>query len=149
MTRAQQLAATLADILEGDPWYASSIKSTLHGITAVAAATRPLAGAHTIWEIAAHLDAWNHVCLLRLNGETAGEPAVNFETPETISPSEWLQVQLRLDASCRQIIARAAGMTGAELAVTIPGKEYTADFLIEGTGQHWIYHCGQIAVLRR
>lgn len=149
MNRAQQIAATLTDILEGDPWYASCIKAMLHGVTAVAAASQPLAGAHTIWEIATHMDAWNHVCLRRASGETVAEPPVNFPAPDEITPEEWRSVQVRLDNSCRQVIARAGKLTDAELAVIVPGKDYTVDFLMEGMGHHWIYHSGQIAMLRR
>jgi hypothetical protein len=149
MTRAQHLSVTLTDILDGDPWYASSLKSILQGVTPVAAAARPLTGAHTIWEIAAHIDSWNRVCLRRLAGEAVLEPDVNFPAPESISPEEWRQLQIRLDASCRELIAGVASLTPAELAATVPGKTDTVDFLIEGVGQHWIYHSGQMALLKR
>ena len=149
MNRAGQLAATLTEILEGEPWYASSVMGTLHGITAVSAATRPLAGAHSIWEIAAHMDAWNEVCLRRLSGETVAEPAINFAGPESVAPEAWRDVQARLIASCRRVISRAAGLSDDALEAVAPGKDYTAAFLIEGIGQHWVYHSGQIAILRR
>lgn len=149
MTRSQQLAAMLTEILEGEPWYASSLKGILHGISPVSAAARPLDGVHTIWEIAGHLDAWNRVCLRRATGETVPEPPVNFPAPDAITPDEWRQVQVRLDESCRQIITHAASLGPAELVSTVPGKDYTVDFLFEGVAQHWIYHSGQIALLRR
>jgi DinB superfamily len=149
VTGAQHLVDTLTNLLEGDPWYGPSLKAALQGITAVASAARPLANAHTIWEIAAHMDAWNRVCLRRLEGETVGEPEINFEGPATISPEQWRIVLARLDESCRLLIARARGMSDAELAVVISGEAYRADFLLEGVGQHWVYHAGQIALLGR
>ena len=149
MSRALQLTNALTEILEGEPWYSNSVLATLHGITAVAAATRPLAGAHTIWEITAHLDAWNDVCLRRLAGEEVPEPAINFEAPESITPEAWREVQSRFSASSRRLIARTAIMSDAALEATVPGKDYDAGFLIVGVGQHWVYHSGQIAMLRR
>ncbi len=93
MTRARQLAATLTEIFEGDPWYAPSVKAALDGITAVAAAAQPITGAHTIWEITAHMDAWNQVCLRRLAGEVCVEPDVNFAEPDEISPNAWRRLR--------------------------------------------------------
>ena len=149
MTRAQHLSATLAAILDGDPWYAPPLKTALDGVSAVTAAARPLGGAHSIWEITLHLDAWNRVCLRRLAGEAVEEPPADFPTPGTIGPAEWREARMRLDASCRELMDRAARLSGEDLERVVAGKDYTADFLIEGAGQHWIYHGGQISLLGR
>lgn len=149
MKRAQHLAGTLGEIFDGDPWYAAAVNPVLAGVTAVAAAARPLEQAHTIWEITLHLDAWNRVCLRRLAGEAVEEPLVDFPGPEMVTPAAWLQSRARLGESCRELIDKAGRLTEAELAMTVAGKSYTVDFLIEGAGQHWIYHGGQIALLRR
>ena len=147
--RAQRLADILADVLEGDPWYGAPLKFTLQGVTAVTAAARPLEASHTIWEIVCHIDAWNRVCLRRIAGESDVRPPVDFPVPETITPGEWRQVQVHMDESCRRVIAQAAQLSEAQLASIVPGKDYTVHFLIEGVCQHWIYHSGQIAILRR
>ncbi len=149
MKRAQHLATTLGEIFDGDPWYASAVNPGLAGITAVAAAARPLEQAHSIWEITLHMDAWNRVCLRRLTGEAAAEPPEDFPGPETITPDGWRQGRARLNESCRELIDKAGRLTDAELAKTVAGTAYTVEFLIEGVGQHWIYHAGQIALLRR
>ena len=149
MERARHLATTLAEIFDGDPWYASALNPVLADISAVTAAARPLELAHSIWEITLHIDAWNRVCLRRLAGEAVAEPPEDFPGPETITPDAWRQSRVQLSESCRELIAKAGRFTEAELAKTVAGKTYTVDFLIEGAGQHWIYHAGQIALLRR
>lgn len=149
MTRAQKIAATLTGILEGDPWYGPSVRATLQGITAVAAAAQPIEAAHSIWQLVTHMNAWNHVCLRRMAGEAVEEPPINFQRPEAITPEEWRQVQFRLDESCRMVIVKASLLTDSELAVIAPDQTYTIDFMLEGLGQHWAYHAGQIGLLRR
>ena len=149
MTRAQHLSGTLGEIFDGDPWYASALNPVLAGITAVAAAARPLAQAHSIWEITLHMDAWNRVCLRRLAGEAVAEPPVDFPGPETVTPDAWRQSRAQLSDSCRELIDKAGRLTEAELAKTVAGKSHSVDYLIEGVGQHWIYHAGQIALLLR
>ena len=149
MKRAQHLAGTLAGVLGGDPWYGSAINPLLTGVTAVAAAARPLEQTHTIWEIIRHMDAWNRVCLRRLAGEAIAEPPEDFPIPESVTPAAWQQDRMSLNESCRELIAKTSRLSGAELATTVAGKTYSIDYLIEGAGQHWIYHAGQIALLRR
>jgi uncharacterized damage-inducible protein DinB len=149
VTRSAHLAVTLSDILAGDPWYAPALMSVLAGITPSAAAARPLgAQSHSIGQIAGHIEAWNRVCWRRLAGEAVAEPPVNFPSPSALTAGEWDEARRGLEASCRELIAYATAATAADLARSIPGKNYTTEFLLEGAGQHWIYHAGQIAMLR-
>ena len=59
---------------EGGAWHGPSIREALSGVDAAKAATRPIANAHTIWEIALHLSAWTDVVRRRIEGAALSEP---------------------------------------------------------------------------
>ena len=50
------------------------MKEVLAGVTARQAAARPIAAAHSIWEITAHIAVWEEVVRRGLGGEAAVEP---------------------------------------------------------------------------
>jgi hypothetical protein len=37
----------------------------------------------------------------------------------------------------------------SRLAETVPGKDYPVAVMLHGTAQHYAYHAGQIALLKR
>ena len=51
----------------GDPWHGSPLSAILDGITAGDAALKPLAGAHSIWELVLHMTAWKREVRRRLS----------------------------------------------------------------------------------
>ena len=56
---------------EGEAWHGPSVLALLKGVTAQQAAAHPIPGAHSIWELTQHIEAWERACLRRLNGDPA------------------------------------------------------------------------------
>ena len=71
-TQPRAEAARLADQLErafrGGAWHGPALAQTLADVDAATASRRPLASAHTIWEIARRAGAWIDVARRRLAG---------------------------------------------------------------------------------
>ena len=57
----QTIIDELKEIHDGEPWHGPSLKEILSGVTAEQAAAKPLANAHSIWEITLHVAAWEGV----------------------------------------------------------------------------------------
>src|SRR5882672_7872565 len=57
MSQIQTVINDLKDIHDGDAWHGPSLKEILSGVTAERAAAKPLANAHSIWEITSHIAA--------------------------------------------------------------------------------------------
>src|SRR5918911_1736209 len=81
LTQGGGIMSELADILDelrrihdGDAWHGAALKESLSGVTAEQAAARPVAGAHSIWELVRHVTAWENVFRLRLEGRPVAEP---------------------------------------------------------------------------
>src|SRR3954470_6996644 len=66
----QELAGILDDLrkgFNGDAWHGPPLCKVLDGVTAELASARPIPGSHSIWEIVAHLTAWDKVVGKRIS----------------------------------------------------------------------------------
>jgi len=137
-------------IYNGDAWHGPSLKEILTGMTPELAAARPLAGAHSIWELVLHIVAWEEVFCRRLEGQRADEPEEgDFPPVSDISQDAWAQVLARLDRSHDRLIEVTSTLTDSALTETVAGKDFSISFLLHGIVRHNIYHAGQIALLKK
>src|SRR3981081_2618233 len=88
-----RIADQLRRSVHGEAWHGPSVMEVLKGVSWEKAAARPVAGAHTIWEIALHISAWAEVGRLRASG-TAVEVAPERDWPGVgeASEDEWRRV---------------------------------------------------------
>jgi hypothetical protein len=79
----------------GDAWHGCALKEILKGVDASMAAAKPLASAHSIWEIVLHITAWAREVARRLSGAAPGQP-VEGDSPAVVatSPQAWETAQL-------------------------------------------------------
>ena len=146
-----RLEEQLKRAIEGEAWHGPSVLELLAGVTAAEAASHPIAGAHSIWELVLHLRSDYDLVLRRLAGD--GSKLVPAEAwPALPAPTEenWQQ-------SVRELELRSAKLRKAVLAFPderlddqlVPEVPYTAYTQFSGVTQHNLYHAGQIALLKR
>src|SRR5277367_1820116 len=58
MNESERIADQLHRAFHGKAWHGPAVKEALEGVSAGTALARPLAGAHSIWELVHHLTAW-------------------------------------------------------------------------------------------
>ncbi len=113
MAQAPALSSEISRIVDelqrehdGDPWHGSPLKAILQGIDAQRAAARPLADAHSIWEIVLHMTSWKNETARRIRGAVACMP-IEGDWPEAGLPTEdrWQQAIGRLEAAHEDLIA--------------------------------------------
>jgi hypothetical protein len=63
-----RIADQLKRAFEGDAWHGPAVLEVLQGVTARAAASKPIPGAHSIWELVLHIAAWDGVIRRRMEG---------------------------------------------------------------------------------
>jgi uncharacterized damage-inducible protein DinB len=144
-SRIQTLLTELRDAYDGEPWYSDSLRATLDGIDETRANANPLAGAHSIAELVAHITAWIEVMNRRLDGEVFEVTMdVNFR-----APANWTDDLQRLDAAHKALLGRVSAMADDDLDRKLAGKPHTIEFGVRGVVQHNIYHQGQIALLKK
>jgi len=115
-----------------------------------AAAARPIAGAHTIWELVLHVTAWTDVFRRRLEGTAVEEPeSGDFPAPPVPTPAAWDEARRALFEAHRRLVACVAGLSEAGLDAAVPGRPFDARFQVRAAIRHTVYHSGQIGLLRK
>src|SRR5438046_2041706 len=116
MSEAKNIAGELKIIHDGDAWHGPSLLKSLAGLTAEQAAARPLPNAHSIWEIVAHIAAWENVVRLRLEGKPLTEPEEG-DFPATVEVSEeaWARTLERLNETHEHLLDAIAKLSDAGL----------------------------------
>ena len=144
------IADQLRRAAEGEAWHGPSIMEILNGVDSATAAARPVAGAHSIWEILHHITAWTVAVLRRLNGQVVELTGPDDWPPATAAGEDaWQSAIASFREAQQALLARIKTMTSDELSRPAPGKEYTASFMLHGLVQHHLYHAGQVAILKK
>jgi uncharacterized damage-inducible protein DinB len=146
-----RLEEQLRRALEGEAWHGPSVLESLAGLSAAQAASHPIAGAHSIWELVLHLRSDYDLVLRRLAGDgrqlTAAEdwPACPASTEENWQQT--LQELKLLNKKLRQAVQDFPDeRLDDPLVLEAP---YTAYMQFIGVTQHNLYHAGQIVLLKR
>ncbi len=71
MSERERIADQLRRAMEGDAWHGPALRELLKGVSSEMAATTPIAGAHSIWEVILHIAAWTEAVRRRLQGDPA------------------------------------------------------------------------------
>jgi len=146
-----RLEEQLRRALEGEAWHGPSVLESLAGLSAAQAASHPIAGAHSIWELVLHLASDYDLVLRRLAGDgrqlTAAEdwPACPASTEEN-----WQQTAQELKLLNKKLRQTVRDFPDERLDdPLVPDGPYTAYTHFIGVTQHNLYHAGQIALLKR
>lgn len=152
MSEATRIADQLRRAFNGEAWHGDSLFEILEGVTATRAAARPIAGAHTIWELVLHIAAWDGAVLRRLGGAAVElSDAENFPAVKDSSEAAWHAALVQLRRVHEQLVAAVGALPDSRLDDMVPGKEgaHTLYYMLHGVVQHELYHAGQIALLKK
>jgi uncharacterized damage-inducible protein DinB len=131
-------------------WHGPSVMEVLEGVTADKAASRPLANAHSLWDLVLHVAAWEGIVADRLEGRYV-RPTDKEDWPPVTDTSEaaWEKALRILKNSHHRLESVVEGMNDDLLNQTLPDWEFTRYFLLQGVIQHDLYHAGQMAMLKK
>ena len=153
MSETARLADQIRRAFEGDAWHGDSIKELLTGVTAETAAAKPIKDAHSIWELALHIAAWDDAVLRRIGGAAVElTRQQDFPPVKDTSPVAWRRALSYLDQTHSQLIKAVAAFPDSRLNDQAPGKTedyYDFYYMFSGIVQHELYHAGQIALLKK
>lgn len=150
MAEIKTIIDELNRAFDGEAWHGPALMEILEGVDARTAARRPIANAHTIWELVLHLAAWERVVTRRLHGEKLTlSDAENFGHIQDTSDKAWRDAVANLRRNHEELITTVSALSEARLNETVPGKDYDVRFMLSGVVQHAAYHGGQIALLKR
>jgi uncharacterized damage-inducible protein DinB len=153
MSEAARIADQLRRAFSGEAWHGDSVFEILNGVTAAQAAARPIASAHSIWELVLHIAAWDGAVRRRLGGVAVSlSDAENFPAVTDAGEAAWRATLAEVRRVHEELVAAVAGLPDSRLYEMVPGKEgvhYTFYYMLQGVVQHELYHAGQIALLKK
>lgn len=140
-----------------DAWHGASLGALLRDVDAETAASHPIPGAHSIWEVVLHLTGWTDEVGRRLEGHEPGQPpAGDWPAPPEPTAASWQAALDGLAAAQGRLEARLLAFPAARLAERVGsvrdaplGTGVSFEGMLNGLLQHNAYHGGQIALLRR
>jgi hypothetical protein len=155
LTDLERLADQFHRAFTGDAWHGASIKELLQGVSAKQAASHPIPGAHSIWEIVLHIGSWEKMFDDAVRGKPLlpwPSPAIKkLDWPRVPAPSAaaWKNAQRELYAAAAKLRGSIRGFDPKRLREKVPGRDYDFAYAFPGIVQHTIYHAGQIAMLKK
>ncbi|HJQ71243.1 MAG TPA: DinB family protein [Blastocatellia bacterium] len=151
MSEVRKIRSQIRRAFEGEAWHGPSVKELLANVTAEQAAAHPIAGAHSIWELALHIGAWEDIARLRIQGGGQNTPTTEEDWPPVAETSEqaWRATLEELERGNRALREAVEQLDPARLEEIIPVHNYSIYFLLHGVVQHSLYHAGQIALLKK
>lgn len=153
MSQTARLADQIKRAFDGDAWHGDSILELLAGVNAATAAARPIANAHSIWEILLHVRAWDDAVLRRIGGSAVKlSDEENFPAVKDTSEAAWRRTLESLKQTHTALVKAVAAFPDSRLQDSVPGKTqdyYDFYYMFSGVVQHELYHAGQIGLLKK
>ena len=81
MSEVKRINDQLRRAFDGEAWHGPSVLELLKDVSAVQAAAHPIEGAHSIWELALHIAAWENVARKRIVEGVPFEPKRGRKLP--------------------------------------------------------------------
>ncbi len=141
---------------DGDPWHGDPLRRVLDGVTAEQAAARPLPGAHSIGELVLHLASWSREVARRLRDRVARDPADGDWPPFSADEQGWRSALDGLARAHGELLNAVEAFPPDELSSQVGderdrplGAGVSFAVMLHGTAQHYAYHAGQIAFLKK
>jgi uncharacterized damage-inducible protein DinB len=153
MSETARISDQLRRAFYGGAWHGDSLFEILEGVTAERAAARPVANAHSIWELVLHIVAWDGAVRRRMTGaavKLSGKR--NFPPVVDASEAAWTKTLEEVRRVHEELIAAVEKFPEKSLTEAVPGKKgahYNFYYMLHGVVQHEIYHAGQIALLKK
>ena len=152
MTEAERIEDQLRRAYEGGAWHGPALRELLADVNAERAAARPLANAHSIWEVVLHVAAWDGVVRRRAGGERVDAPPEG-DWPAVTDTSEaaWQEALAHLERRSRELREAVLRLSDEQLDDNVGGEDGGSSCYVtlHGQIQHQLYHAGQIALLKK
>jgi uncharacterized damage-inducible protein DinB len=150
MGEVERIVDQLNRAFSGNAWHGPAVLETLEGVTAKQAAAHPIDDAHSIWELALHIEAWTTAGRRRLQADRAQlSDAENFPPASGTGEVAWKQVQESLKQAHDELAAAILQLDDSRLDQPIIDGMSSVYVTLHGVIQHSLYHAGQIAILKK
>ena len=153
-TERERISDQFRRAFEGEAWHGPSVLSLVEGVTAEQAAAHPVAGAHSIWELVLHIEAWERACKRRLQGDRAQlSTEEDWALVSDHSEAAWEKAKQKMIETHADLIDAIGSLDESRLDKPIiddPTIPFSSTYVtLHGGVQHDLYHAGQIAIIKK
>ena len=150
MKETERIREQLKRAFEGGAWHGPGVLEILENVSATQAASHPIVGAHSIWELVLHIKAWEDACRRRLSGDRA-ELTDEEDWPAFAETSDeaWKKTLTALREGHQKFSDAIASVDDTRLDEPILEGMNSVYATLHGAVQHDLYHAGQIAILKK
>jgi uncharacterized damage-inducible protein DinB len=150
VAESERITDQAVKMFVGGAWHGPSVLEVLADVDANLAASHPISGAHSIWELVLHLVATQAILLRRIRGETAGlDPAEFWPVVPPVSESAWAETVERLKQQETELREAIRTFPEDRLESRLMAEGSSAYNNFHGHVQHNAYHAGQINLLKK
>src|SRR5690606_31612981 len=144
------LAEALRAVVGGPMWHGPTLAEALEGVDARTAASRPIPGAPSIWELVLRVGQWAESVGERVEGRSpeVGEER-NFPPVTDTGEDAWSEAVAAMKRRYRALADLVASADPGALERPGPDGKASPTVQVRGVVEHGIYHAGQIVLLRR
>jgi len=148
----QEIAASMQDVLTGNPWYGKPVLEILNSVNQEKVYEKLNGESHSMIELLYHMITWVEFTFQRL------EKNQNYD-PDANESLDWRQTNYELHtwnngvseftAGTNKIISLMQQAPDSLLDEKVDFRDYNFRVLLNGLIQHNIYHIAQIAFLNK
>lgn len=149
-TEIMRIITQLTASMEGNAWHGPAVLELINDLNDEEASTRPLRDAHNIYELTAHITAWQKAGLRRIHGD----PAIltdeeDWPVKSDATEEQWSFTRNELISVYNKLTDELKSFSPEKLDENVEGLPQTYYTLFHGIIQHNLYHAGQIAILKK
>ena len=154
-TECARIASQLRSVFEREAWHGPSLRELLSDITSERAKARPLAAAHSIWELVLHIEVWTRYAREAMHGRPIPAfvenmpPEQNWPLINDSTAAGWKAATDKALRAGSDLASEIESFGDERLRETVPGRSYDFERLLRGSVQHCVYHSGQVAILKK
>jgi len=151
MSEVKRIEDQMTRAFVANAWHGPAVLEVLEGVSEKHAARRPIASAHSIWELVLHMTTWKDVVVRRLGGDPVKDVPDEVNFPSVMDPgaASWKAALDGLSATHQRLLGALRSVSDDQLDQPSPGYGLSRYVLLHGVIQHDLYHAGQIAILRK
>jgi uncharacterized damage-inducible protein DinB len=148
----RELASRVRRTIIGPMWHGPSVDELLPRFTPASALARPIASAHSAWELVLHMTAWAHFGIARMTGQHSFDLTTDQDfpaAPTVASEAGWREATDALRIAYAELSDLVRAMPVDDLLQPMENRDYNAVTMLNGVVEHAVYHSGQLAILTR
>lgn len=148
----RELAGRLRRAIAGPMWHGPAVDELVLRFTHESALQRPIANAHSAWELVLHMTAWARFGIARMSGDESFDVSPDDDFPPQptgASATDWSAAVGELREAYAVLGDLVRSLPPNAMLQPVANRDYNVVTLLNGIVEHATYHGGQLALLAR